>query len=55
VSLIVAFFPAIAAGNTFGPPPPSPEAVAWSAQAMWLLVLWGHWVDRHRQPSDSRG
>jgi hypothetical protein len=24
--------------------------VAWSAQAMWLLVLWGFWVDRHRRP-----
>lgn len=26
----------------------SPVAVAWSAQAMWLLVAWGYWVDRHR-------
>ena len=31
-----------------GPPPPSVNAVAWSAQAMWLLVAWGYWVDRHR-------
>jgi hypothetical protein len=37
--------------SVFGPPPPSQTAVAWSAQAMWLLVAWGYWVDRHRVPS----
>jgi hypothetical protein len=35
-------------GNLFGPPPPSVAALAWVAQAQWLLVLWGYWVDRHR-------
>jgi hypothetical protein len=34
--------------NMFGPPPPSAAAVAWSAEAMWLLVIWGYWIDRHR-------
>lgn len=34
--------------NVLGPPPPSVVAVAWSAQAMWLLVAWAYWVDRHR-------
>jgi len=32
-----------------GPPPPSVTAVAWSGQAQWLLVLWGFWIDRHRE------
>ena len=36
--------------NIFGPPPPSVTAVAWSAQALWLIVAWGFWVDRHRLP-----
>jgi len=36
--------------NLFSPPPPSVAAVAWSAQAMWLLVAWGYWIDRHRVP-----
>ena len=31
-----------------GSPPPSANAVAWSAQAIWLLVAWGYWVDSHR-------
>jgi hypothetical protein len=41
--------------NLAGPPPPSAAAVAWTARAMWLLVLWGFWVDRHRErrPSSS--
>jgi hypothetical protein len=34
----------------FGPPPPTAAAVAWSAEAMWLLVAWGYWVDHNRMP-----
>ena len=41
--LLVVFFL-----NVLGPPPPSVGAVAWSAEAMWLLVIWAYWVDRHR-------
>ena len=47
VGLIV-FLTAVYAANIFGPPPPSVAAVAWSAQAIWLLVAWGYWIDRHR-------
>jgi hypothetical protein len=32
----------------FGPPPPSVNAVKYSALALWLTVAWGYWVDRHR-------
>jgi hypothetical protein len=32
----------------FGPPPPSPTAIAWFGQVLWLFVAWGFWVDRHR-------
>jgi hypothetical protein len=46
---LVAFLLVVYFANLFGPPPPSVPAVAWSAQAMWLLVLWGYWVDRHRR------
>ena len=47
---LVVFLLVINVGNMFGPPPPSVGAVAWSAQAVWLLVAWGYWIDRHRQP-----
>lgn len=35
--------------SLFGPPPPSVQAVAWSAQGLWLFVLFAWWVDRHRE------
>lgn len=47
---LVVFLLSIHFGNLFGPPPPNVGAVAWAGHAMWLLVLWGYWVDRHRQP-----
>jgi hypothetical protein len=47
---LVAFLLIVYFASSFGPPPPSATVVAWSAQAMWLLVLWGYWVDNHRTP-----
>lgn len=47
---LVAFLAIVYVANLLGPPPPSVSAVAWSAMAMWLLVAWGYWVDRHRAP-----
>ncbi len=45
---LVIFLLIVYSANLLGPPPPSATAVAWSAQAMWLIVAWGFWVDRHR-------
>lgn len=45
---LVAFLVIVYLASLFGPPPPSTQAVAWSAQAIWLIVAWGYWVDRHR-------
>ena len=46
---LAAFLVLIQVGNAMGSPPPSVTAVAWAAEAQWLLVIWGYWVDRHRQ------
>ena len=51
---LVAFLIVVYVASTFGPPPPTEAAVAWSAQAMWLLVVWGYWVDKHRVPDMNR-
>ena len=45
---LVAFLVVIYLASIFGPPPPGVAAVAWTAQAIWLLVAWGYWIDRHR-------
>jgi membrane-bound metal-dependent hydrolase YbcI (DUF457 family) len=45
---LVAFFLVIHFSNAFAPPPPSPKAVAIAALALWLIPLWGRWIDRHR-------
>lgn len=46
--MLASFLLAAYLANVFGPPPPSTAAVAWSAQAMWLIVAWGFWIDRNR-------
>jgi membrane-bound metal-dependent hydrolase YbcI (DUF457 family) len=51
---LVGFLLVVHVANVVGPPPPSVAAVAWSAQAMWLLVVWGYWVDNHRIPHRNR-
>lgn len=38
---------------SFGPPPPSVRALAWTALIGWPLTLWPWWVDRHREASAS--
>ena len=47
---LVSFLLVVYFASVFGPPPPGAPAVAWSAEAMWLLVIWGYWIDQHRVP-----
>ncbi len=48
---LIGFFVLAYLGAAFGPLPPNAQAVAWSAIALWLLPLWGWWIDRHRGAS----
>jgi hypothetical protein len=45
---LVLFLLIVYAANIFGPPPPSVTAVVWPAQAMWLIIAWGFWIDHNR-------
>lgn len=36
---------------SFGPPPPSVDAVAWSGLIGWLFFAWAWWGDAHRKPA----
>ncbi len=50
---LIAFLLVVYTANFFSPPPPSGQAVAGAAIAMWLLVAWGYWVDHNRQSTDN--
>jgi hypothetical protein len=51
---LIGLLVAIYAANLVSPPPPSVSAVAWTAQALWLLVAAAYWVDRHRSTRGVR-
>jgi hypothetical protein len=46
-SLLI-FLPAIYVASIVSPPPPTVQVIAVSALAMWLVVPWAAWADRHR-------
>jgi membrane-bound metal-dependent hydrolase YbcI (DUF457 family) len=46
---LVVFLGLIYVTNFTAPPPPSWQAVAYTAIAQWLFVPWAWWIDRHRQ------
>jgi membrane-bound metal-dependent hydrolase YbcI (DUF457 family) len=50
---LVVFLLVVYLGALFGPPPPDVKTLGWSAQAVWLLVAWGYWLDRHRRHRDT--
>jgi hypothetical protein len=45
---LLAFTIAIWAAGPMSPPPPGPTAVASVALALWLLPVWGAWIERNR-------
>lgn len=49
---LVVFLAVVEIANVLGPPPPNVGAVTASALAMWLLVGWGYWIDRHRERAE---
>ena len=52
--VLVPFLLVIYAGNIFGAPPPDAQAIAWVGELQWLFVVWGYWLDNHRQAISHR-
>ncbi len=46
---LVVFLLAAYLAAAFGPPPPDVRTLAYGSLALWLLPLWGWWIDRHRE------
>ena len=44
--ILIAFLLVVHLMNLAGPPPPNTMAVAWSANLMWLIILWAWWIER---------
>jgi membrane-bound metal-dependent hydrolase YbcI (DUF457 family) len=44
---LIVFLLVVYAAGLLGPPPPSATAVAWSGQALWLVIAWGFWIDHN--------
>jgi membrane-bound metal-dependent hydrolase YbcI (DUF457 family) len=55
LAALVAFLVVIFAAGLIAPPPPSARAAAFLALGLWLLVAWGSWIDRHREPRRLHG
>jgi hypothetical protein len=50
---LIAFLVFMHATNAVSPPPPNITAVAIAGLAIWLLVWWAAWADRHRGAPSS--
>ena len=48
---LVSFLLVVSFMNAFGPPPPSEEAVSYSALGLWLMVAWAHFADAEESKS----
>jgi hypothetical protein len=46
---LVALLLLVYLGSMFGPPPATERALATSALALWIIVPWMAWIDRHRE------
>ena len=47
---LVIFLLFVYLGNLFGPIPESAEAIGVVGLSQWLLIGWGYWIDKNRDP-----
>lgn len=44
--ILIIFLLVVHLMNLYGPPPPNIMAVAWSANLMWIIIIWAWWIER---------
>ena len=49
--ILIVFLLVVHLMNLFGPPPPDTMAVAWSANLMWIIIIWAWWIEKKRPTS----
>lgn len=49
--ILIIFLLVVHLMNLFGPPPPNTMAVAWSANLMWIIIIWAWWIEKKRASS----
>ena len=55
LGILLALVVVLYVSTLMGPPPPSVQAIGWFGLVGWLIPLWAHWADRHRDPVTSEG
>lgn len=45
---LIGFLLIIQVMSYFGPPPPNVNAIAWSANLVWIFVFWAWWIEREK-------
>ncbi len=45
--ILIGFLLIVHIMNLLGPPPPDVMAVAWSANLMWIIIVWAWWIERN--------
>ncbi len=52
---LVVFLIVVWLGSIFGPPPENVDELAYSALSVWVLIMWGFGIDKHRSPVELNG
>ncbi|MBS1486094.1 MAG: hypothetical protein JST43_00790 [Bacteroidetes bacterium] len=51
-ALVITFL-VVHLANLLGPPPPSKNAVTWSANLVWLFILWAWWAEKKTEVNEG--
>jgi membrane-bound metal-dependent hydrolase YbcI (DUF457 family) len=47
---LLIFLVVIYINNIFASPPPAEATIGWVGLSQWLIIAWGYWIDKKREP-----